>query len=533
LLSEFARTAESQRIIIKPIIRPFSNFEFIDKYFKGIASLRRIMSQVREHDGKTMVVELLSDAKDIREENEDITIKYPTFKRSKTFRLSFFKKSFKNKCKLRKLKPEDFIGYAILKKDRIPSKKECVRVYESVIPPTCDKNNFIRNAPEWKCLVGNKEFSVKGYLYAQQNTITNACAHVAVRSVASCYRPDSDMTYREMNTMLNIDHKIRDAEDGLTTDEIVKLLNKAGAKCFIANYTQENLNLDKLPFQKCIYGSIESGFPVIIIFRCQPNDWHAIPVFGHTSDWNAWVHRADSSYFKIGASTKYIPSESWVSMYIGHDDNFGSNFCIPRWYMYTRKHCEFILPSPSFCVKDAECVGHVIGTFPKKVKTDPIAAEVIGQEYLSAILKRDPKNLETKESWRKRLGSYWEKDQLVLRPILIQGWDYSEHLRKIKSWKGETVNTSLLDNNSSLNSDEWLWMIELSVPELFSTNKRKLGEVLINAEYPASDARNFDSFILARIPGYFVTLKDKSTQTFDYWPCGAEGHVELYGCEEK
>ena len=50
---------------------------------------------------------------------------------------------------------------------------------------------------------------------------------------------------------------------------------------------------------------------------------------------------------------------------------------------------------------------------------------------------------------------------------------------------------------------ERLWMIELSLPELFSANLRKVGEVLVRAELlPATD-RDLTSFVLARLPGYF------------------------------
>ena len=46
-------------------------------------------------------------------------------------------------------------------------------------------------------------------------------------------------------------------------------------------------------------------------------------------------------------------------------------------------------------------------------------------------------------------------------------------------------------------------MIELSLPELFSANLRKVGEVLVRAELlPATD-RDLTSFVLARLPGYF------------------------------
>ena len=182
---------------------------------------------------------------------------------------------------------------------------------------------------------GRKPFKVNGYLYAQQNALTNVCAHVALRTAAARFHPNGDMSYREMNQLLGIDHvKVKMGEgSGLTTQQMQRVLEAAGAKCFPADYSNPSANPP--PFQKYIYGSIESGYPAIVIFGTTDPDGslHAVPVFGHTLNQDTWVPSADFSYFKIGEGTKYIPSESWLSMFIAHDDNWGSNYCIPRHYL--------------------------------------------------------------------------------------------------------------------------------------------------------------------------------------------------------
>ena len=77
-------------------------------------------------------------------------------------------------------------------------------------------------------------------------------------------------------------------------------------------------------------------------------------------------------------------------------------------------------------------------------------------------------------------------------------------------------------------------MIELSVPELFAANKRKLGEVLLWAEAKVGPKRDLNSFFLARLPGYFSLYRGgpASKPEYDFVPSGAEGHVELFGCED-
>ena len=56
-MNRYARTAESKNFKIIPIDLPFSLFDFVDNHFKGLSSLRRILSQVRISGGKTMVME--------------------------------------------------------------------------------------------------------------------------------------------------------------------------------------------------------------------------------------------------------------------------------------------------------------------------------------------------------------------------------------------------------------------------------------------------------------------------------------------
>ena len=113
-MNRYARTAESKNFKIIPIDLPFSLFDFVDNHFKGLSSLRRILSQVRINGGKTMVIEEIGGAGDIIEENEDIKTRYPDFNKSTTYRLSFFKKKFSTKRGLSTSINSDFIGYAIV-----------------------------------------------------------------------------------------------------------------------------------------------------------------------------------------------------------------------------------------------------------------------------------------------------------------------------------------------------------------------------------------------------------------------------------
>lgn len=534
-MKKYARTSHGVSPEVFSIDRPFSNFDFIDRKFQGLPTLRRIMSQIRKHSGRTMVFEIIEEAEDIREENEDIQRRYALFNSTQTYRLSFFRKKISSISEISTCNDEDFIGYAIIKSDTISEDIRCTRIYESVIRPTLSDNHFIKGKQLWTCSVANNPLRVKGYLYAQQNNMTNVCAHVALRSAAARYHKNGDMSYREMNQLVGIDHLTKkaggDDGEGLSNQEMVNILEAAGARCFVGDYTRSSI---PVPFQKYLYGSIESGYPAIVFFGIagRPRCYHAIPLFGHSFDEDTWVPKADLSYFNVGPGTKYIPSESWVSTYIAHDDNWGSNFCIPRRYLYTQRICDKLWSSPDVCPMENECVAYVIGTVPRSVKLSPIRAEVIGAEFLFTILPQLPTFTNT---WKDRLIQYARQNQLVLRPILIRASDYCSHLEKIRDWNGHVIQKELIEGIKTYMPDEFVWMVELSVPELFSTNRRKVGEVLLRAEFEPDGNRDFNSFILARLPECFSLYKEGQGANPQYLfiRSGIQNHVELYGCEES
>ena len=340
-----------------------------------------------------MVLEQLDKPADLEEENRDIKIRYPDFNNSTALRISLFKKGFSTKRGLATTQNSDFIGYAIVKIDELPSQGRMTRIYESVLHTSRHPNNCIRGMQKWPCNIMGHQLEVEGYLYAQQNNTTNVCAHVGLRTATARYHKNGDMSYHEMNELIGIDHvnnKVGGGDGrGLTAQEMVRILEAAGARCFEADYS--NIENPPAPFHKYIYGSIESGFPAILCFgTTQGNTKHAIPIFGHTFNEDTWVPNADISYFRVGERTRYIPSESWLSMYIAHDDNWGSNYCIPRHYLHTNRICKNLDSDPVPCPEEKGNVVYVISTVPKEVKMSPIRAEVIGVDYLFTILPQMP-----------------------------------------------------------------------------------------------------------------------------------------------
>ena len=488
--------------------------------------MRRIFSQVRRNGCRTLVIEDIAGADELTWENEELQ-KHPevgTLSKSVSFRLSFFDVQFTGPVPP-EVTSSNFKGYAIVRGVQSASGWKCSWVYESVVLPERITNNFIPKAPKWECCITGEDLTIQGHLYAQQNGKTNCCAHVAVRSAAATFSGTGDLLYHEMNKIIG-----GYTGGGLKNQQMVKILESVGATCFVGNFdvTQSSDPDFFIPFQKYIYGSIESGYPAIIFFGVRDHgDYHAIPVLGHTFNQDNWVPRAERGYFKIGKKIRYIPSESWLSMFISHDDNFGSNYCIPRHYLHTGSEsaCKECKKGNSPDTHQA-CVCHVIGTMPNFIKINPIEAEAIGADYLFEL--KD--NLPTESDWHKRLKFYAEESRLVLRPILVTADEYILHLESVTGWKGDKISAALLTTFRDNLSNDWYWLVELSVSELFAANKRKVGEVLIRATIDHNSKRSFDSFGLARLPGYFA-LYNEEKGSFAFVPSGIDDHVELFGQE--
>ncbi len=513
------------------IDRPFSIFGYLEERFKRTRSLHRIFSQARQYGARTIVSEEIRPSHDIIEENEDLTIRCPGFSScdSRIWRISFFSELFSSPQDLKKVSPDTFLGYAVFKEDSLP-KCQKTRVYESVIRPSRHGNNFIRGNQLWESLICGVPFSISGYLYAQQNGLTNVCAHVAARTVAARYHVGGDMTYREMNSILGIDHSSRFVGDGrgLTTDDLIRILSAAGSSCFVLNYGSPDENNQNsiadyssrrtnAPYQKVIYPSIESGYPSLLVFKMtseNSNRNHIVPVFGHTFNEDAWVPSADFGYFAVGNTLSYIPSDYWLSMFIIHDDNFGSNYCLPKYYLDS---------------KSKFTVYACITTLPKGVFLHGTGAEVAGADLTYPLVDQLPKR---DLVWADRLRHYAKNKQIVIRPILVSLEDYLSHLRGISDWDGNAIGGAIDDLRDIFASwlSRYVWLVEISVPELFPANKRKLGEPLLIPEgIPSLSHR--ERFVMARLPGHLAFWNDSSGQSFMYKDIQMTGHTPLYGCE--
>jgi hypothetical protein len=249
--------------------------------------------------------------------------------------------------------------------------------------------------------------------------------------------------------------------------------------------------MERLKFQKILYSGIESGCGALLGFDVEiPQggvDGHIIPLFGHTFNEDTWAPNAIGLYFQLSQNIRYIPSDSWLSSFLAHDDNLGSNLCIPKNFL------------------DAKKVSLIIALRPHGYCYPAYEAEMVASIIFYSILDQLPR----RNIWIKRLASYVQQRKLILRTVPNDKDQYTSYFKDLEDWKFNKESENIVDAISQFLPNK-LWVIEVGIPDLFSTNKRKLGELLLDATMPLNEQQPMSLFVMARLPGCYVFLEDFS-----------------------
>ena len=382
------------------------------------------------------------------------------------------------------------------------------------------EHNCVPLQHEYAVRVGSRRFKIPGVLYAQQNGLNKACAHVALRTLLSRLAPDGDVSYRAMNKIAQeVSTGSYDPASGLGVQQIREILRRFKVPFRDLDYTEEAKTSPgiraSLPFQKFVYAGIESGCGALLGFRmtgpAAPASKHIVPFFGHTFTKDTWVPDADSAYFNVGGGIGYIPSESWTSSFLGHDDNFGPNLCVPRLYV-----------TPD----QAEYVVELLHT---GVAYSGVHAEAVTLLFLYSLAP----HLDTEGNpWLRRLAeaALPANQRVVLRAVCATRRAYLAHLRDAVGWDGSK---EVRKWNSVLKPllPERLWVVEVSLPHLFPANERKIGEILLNpsVSFNPKSPIDYNIFLLARLPGSWFLMRSHKggSPSFVTVPSGLRSHVPL------
>jgi hypothetical protein len=499
-----SRLARPVKVVCTSTEQPFSNFDFVDSHFQGSAPIRRLFSRARSRKFKTVVVETIPAEGAVADEVEELKALCPDYRLLGLKRISFWSEPVPDASALSAMPAEAFLGWAILKHDAATFRGQEVdrwHVFESVIPKYSHHHNYAPDAPSIPVQIGDRSFplALPGWLYCQQNGLNKCCAHVALRTLLTARLSDHELPYSRINKLLphppggpRPDWLPR---DGLFPEQIETVLRGLGVPFESIYYPQrpevENARRT-LPYQKLLYSGAEAGVGALLAFKLDgPNavGGHIIPIFGHTFNEDTWAPRSEGAYFRLGEKIRYIPSEAWLSSFLIHDDNFGSDLCLPKRFV-RRRHADY-----------------VVALLPMGYACPAYAAEVVASRFFYSLI---PRLTGTENVWLDRLLGFVAQRELILRTVPVSKAVYLDHLSSRRDWEKNQEDPELIEALTPL-LREHLWMVEVSVPDLFSSNLRKLGEILLDGGQSLTASTLYSSFVMGRFPGRFLLFLGQDT----------------------
>jgi len=419
------------------------------------------------------------------------------------------------------------LGYAILVYLTLPDNTIRTYLLEAIVrrPSVYDTSNgefsvrpvtnyFVHCAREWVTALGPKgarEIAIVGSYFTQQNNLTHVCAHAALRMAMNStpvFGLDK-LTNQKINAILDLDftkpvnhigrYKSGEAlirEPGLNNKEMCKVIEMLGATVIQADFLRNS----SVEFDHYTYPFMESGFPVIVGLdgfdpakgkRIQ----HVVTILGHTLNSDRWSPEARAGYGML-PRLPYIPAAEWTDHFIINDDGYG---------MYETLQADavrnILVPSKNTSLHAVFAMG-----VTPKVTVAGLTAETVAMITVQHLLKNESK------------GGYWFKklhgQNLVARTLVQTREDYRNHLKSILDSASVSSITHL--RHLDLLSDS-IWVTEITLPHLYTSNGRKLGDVVIQADVAAKAPPEtaFDAVQFVWLPGAFS--REGRTLIFD-WP---------------
>ena len=449
---------------------------------------------------------------------EDIRSSVKDYKMSNLHRISFWEPEF-NRPEAHICTETNCIGYAILKCDTAASKNyNRWHVFEAVFKKYPHEHNCVPNPMQYSVTLGGVKLNLEGVLYAQQNKLNKVCAQVALRSLISRAN-QNDVSYRQINDYARTVpvHNFSPA-DGLNIEQIRAVLSGFGLQYSDYEYP-EGMTLEEralVPYDKYVYAGVESGMGALVGFKfagsaAQRNQKHIIPFYGHTFNKDTWAPEANKDYFHVGDQLGYLPSDNWTSSFVGHDDNFGPNFCVPKLFI------------------SSERVEYVVELLRAQIAYNGAQAQALALDYLYSALSQLGEDFISGNDWLKRLIYYYNDQRVVLRAIAMDRETYVDHLAHSKDWRQNSENPEII---AILAKDlpQTLWVVEFSLPHLFPANKRKLGEIVLDGGLPITAEQSYSShFALVRFPSYYFLdlFEDDKEKSFLVAPSSFTSHLPV------
>jgi|GEM_PF-1561547 hypothetical protein len=363
------------------------------------------------------------------------------------------------------------IGYVCLRPGPKLTVVEC-----TVKPPSDVANHYLlcTSTCKTKYPISDTEFidtEITGACtFVQQDGAAGVCAHACLRimslSLSCSYSGCDAMTVEEIQKKAALMPLLEGSHmpsSGLREAEIAAVVEEMKATPHLYWFEKGQEERMHLTFEQVVYPYIESQIPVMVCIDTEKDERHVVVVVGHTFDRDSWWQQAEIGYYPtLAGGTTWIPSYMWSPEFIVHDDNFGPYLSVSRTLLRLTTS-SIIIPIPQSC--------HVFLT--------GYQAESLAANYLTSTMfcKYILQETYIKTLWRNLVEEIETGSNLVLRPLLVSREALITHLASSE------ISQQLVEIYKQAKLSPWVWLIEVSVPQLYSQRK-KIGEIIINASYP-------------------------------------------------
>jgi len=359
-------------------------------------------------------------------------------------------------------------------------------------------NYYVHNMRTYETLIGtsgdHKRMSIRGSFFSQQNSLTSVCAHAALRMAvnSSPLLRVPKLTNRKINDILGV---VDFRERGLSHEEIVAVLKDIECNWHTANFYQRT----DIEYDHFLYPTLESGCPTILALenwdvKAGRRNQHVVAVLGHTLNSDRWWPEARTAYGSYPIR-EYISSAEWCDHYIISDDNFGMYLTLP-----TDSVRNFVVPSKN----PAPHAVMAISIVPQAAPMPGYVAEQLAAWQAYALINSSA--IESGPIWFRRLR---DRPDMVCRTLLVTAEEYRESLRGLHTILSPAQQSCLAG------LPPYVWVTEISLPDVYQGNKHKLGEVVIRADASPQEHVEGRSIALAWLPGLALIGPQ---QRIEPWP---------------
>ncbi len=346
-------------------------------------------------------------------------------------------------------------------------------------------NNYLSPPGKFQCAVDGVTFDVRGFYFCQQNEQTNACAHACLRMLLNALPPrQGAITNEQINAQINR----ADAASGLEVPDIIAVVEQLGG------FEAEKIpcvGMDSQTYLQQVASVVEAGDRALLIIPTKnAPECHVVAVIGHTRNTDEWHPEAIPAYGHPTAP--FFASAMWIDHLVIHDDNLG-----PYYTLASRT-----LESESCLRADT-----IIAIRDKRPDVRPDYA----QNFAAIVLRSKLPELDGVGSgkWIDHLTR--NEHRFVLRPVLMKREAYLAHVASAEGHDRSKLAPADLTHFANL--PDQFWMVEFSLPALYTGNRSKLGEVLISSQGEAGDF--LTGFHAMRAPSLIVMREGDKLETYE------------------